>query len=184
MRDFIPAVQANQPIFSKAEMDFLINTLDPKTKLAGISEGKHKKTDTTIRKTSGAMLEINSFKDIYATVTAASMTINDSTYQYDLTDIEPLQFLSYQEGGHYDWHLDIGRGIHSNRKLSLIIPLNDPSEYEGGELLIKAGRKETAMPLKLGVPVFFPSMILHKVTPVTKGKRYVLVGWFRGPAFK
>lgn len=184
MKDFLPAIPANAPIFSQAEMDALISALSNKTKVTGVSTGSDKRTDESIRKTQGSHLDHNLFKDIYATVTSASMAINDATYRYDLTDIEPLQFLSYQDGGHYDWHLDIGRGAHSNRKLSLVIPLNDPSEYEGGELIVKAGRKDTVIPFKPGVPIYFPSMILHKVTPVTKGQRYVLVGWFRGPAFK
>jgi len=184
MKDFIPAFPANAAIFNQAQMDSLISALSKQTKSAGISAGGDKRTDKSIRKTEGSVIDPEIFKDIYTTVTAATMTINEATYQYDLQDIEPLQFLSYQEGGHYDWHLDIGKGVHSNRKLSIIIPLNDPSEYEGGELLVKAGRKETSIPLKPGVPIFFPSMILHKVTPVTSGKRYVLVGWFRGPAFR
>jgi PKHD-type hydroxylase len=30
----------------------------------------------------------------------------------------------------------------------------------------------------------FPSFVLHRVTPVTKGTRYSLVAWVSGPPFK
>jgi predicted 2-oxoglutarate/Fe(II)-dependent dioxygenase YbiX len=29
----------------------------------------------------------------------------------------------------------------------------------------------------------FPSMLPHRVNPVTKGKRRALVGWIKGPAW-
>ena len=34
-----------------------------------------------------------------------------------------------------------------------------------------------------GTIIVFPSMLLHKVTPVTKGIRHSLVQWFSGPDF-
>jgi predicted 2-oxoglutarate/Fe(II)-dependent dioxygenase YbiX len=32
--------------------------------------------------------------------------------------------------------------------------------------------------------VIFSSFLSHKVKPITKGKRYVVVGWFTGPPFR
>ena len=37
--------------------------------------------------------------------------------------------------------------------------------------------------LKKGAMILFPSFLLHKVSPVTKGTRNSLVGWVRGPNF-
>ena len=34
-----------------------------------------------------------------------------------------------------------------------------------------------------GTVIVFPSAILHRVTPVTKGARYSLVQWYNGPDF-
>ena len=31
---------------------------------------------------------------------------------------------------------------------------------------------------------YFPSYMLHEVTPLERGTRYALVGWVNGPAFK
>lgn len=71
-----------------------------------------------------------------------------------------------------------------NRKLSMVIQLSDPSEYEGGELLLHLGNNPTRIERKKGLAVFFPSYILHEVTPVTKGERYSLVAWVHGKPFK
>ena len=34
-----------------------------------------------------------------------------------------------------------------------------------------------------GTIIVFPSVLLHTVTPVTKGTRHSLVQWFSGPDF-
>ena len=64
--------------------------------------------------------------------------------------------------------------------LSFVLPLSDPESYEGGELVLKPSFQEKSIPLEQGKIIVFPSFILHKVTPVTSGTRYMLVGWLRG----
>ena len=64
------------------------------------------------------------------------------------------------------------------------IQLTDPSEYEGGELQLKSKNSITTVSKKKGTIIFFPSFMLHRVTPVTKGVRHSLVGWITGPPFK
>ena len=66
------------------------------------------------------------------------------------------------------------------RKLSFVIPLSPPEAYEGGELIVQTSPKEISVPLTQGKMILFPSFVLHKVTPVTKGERHMLVGWLRG----
>lgn len=91
-----------------------------------------------------------------------------------------LQLLQYNEGGHYDWHIDLGPYEAAYRKLSVVIQISDPEDYEGGEVLFKAGDKEHVLPKDQGLIAVFPSYILHKVNPVTKGTRYSLVAWVQG----
>jgi PKHD-type hydroxylase len=43
--------------------------------------------------------------------------------------------------------------------------------------------EDSYVKLGRGEIVIFPSFILHRVTPVTKGKRRVIVGWALGPNF-
>ena len=38
--------------------------------------------------------------------------------------------------------------------------------------------------IEKGMITFFPSWLIHDVTPVTQGTRYSLVGWVNGPNFK
>lgn len=106
---------------------------------------------------------------------------NMSVYDFDINGIyTDLQLLEYNEGGHYDWHMDIGPGEAAHRKLSVIIQLSSPDDYEGGEVLFKASEVERELPKDQGQIAIFPSYILHKVNPITKGKRYALVSWVLG----
>jgi PKHD-type hydroxylase len=86
--------------------------------------------------------------------------------------------------GHYDWHID--SGLETNtvpRKLSMALLLSDPSEFEGGELQIMRAGVPESVEQKRGRAWFFPSYLMHRVTPVTKGIRRSLVMWVGGPAF-
>lgn len=98
---------------------------------------------------------------------------------------EKLQFTEYFSGeqGHYDWHMDLGRK-HSRRKLSLVVQLTDPEEYEGGHLELRFGRSPLTIQKKKGHVTVFPSYALHRVTPVTSGRRQSLVVWMSGEPFR
>jgi PKHD-type hydroxylase len=94
--------------------------------------------------------------------------------------IDSIQYTEYYEGGgHYDWHADLGPGL-SNRKLSCVLQLSDPGEYEGGELQMNVGGSILSVPKELGLICFFPSFLLHRVTPLTSGVRTSLVTWLCG----
>jgi PKHD-type hydroxylase len=71
-----------------------------------------------------------------------------------------------------------------NRKLSFVLQLSDPNEYEGGELQFYFGGDPLVAKKQKGIITFFPSNSLHECTPVTFGERYVIVGWVHGPPFK
>ena len=123
---------------------------------------------------------------IYLRMTEAIKTINSQFFGYDLTEIQSLQFTSYdaKEKGFYGKHIDMMYKSTGTRKLSVTIQLSDPSDYEGGELLLHTAENPERPMKKQGMGVFFPGYTLHEVTPVTKGKRYSLVAWVLGPKFK
>jgi len=125
---------------------------------------------------------------IYSTITDSINSINDQFFNFNLTKIETFQFTKYREEdcSFYSKHTDpmIGQYLPENRKLSLVLQLSDPDEYEGGDLYLHTGKEPTVIEKKKGRMIFFPSYTLHEVTPVTKGTRYTLVGWVHGPAFK
>ena len=99
---------------------------------------------------------------------------------------EQVQFATYEEGMHYNWHIDtfLLSGQPLDRKVTVICLMNDPSEFEGGELQINVDGKILEAQLKKGSVIVFPSFLLHRVTPVTKGVRKTAVMWLNGPAFK
>ena len=74
--------------------------------------------------------------------------------------------------------------IPHNRKLSVVVQLSDPEEYEGGELKLHTSYDPIIIKKERGMIVSFPSYTLHEVAPVTKGERYSLVAWVHGPAFR
>lgn len=124
---------------------------------------------------------------IYQKLTDHIFNMNEQFFKFELEKIEKLQFTSYDsdENGAYDKHVDpLMWNMPHNRKLSVVIQLSDPSEYEGGELILYTNREGTKIEKKKGMSVFFPSYTLHECTPVTRGKRYSLVAWVHGPAFK
>lgn len=78
------------------------------------------------------------------------------------------------------------------RKLSVTINLNEPGEYEGGNLKFDFGHHredgeqfhECEEIRPQGSVIVFPSFLPHCVTPVTKGTRYSLVLWNLGRPFR
>ena len=94
---------------------------------------------------------------------------------------DSFQYTIYNGGekGHYDWHVDCGPQM-SNRKLSCVLQLTDPSEYTGGDLELNLGSYINKVEKGKGVLTFFPSFILHRVSPLESGKRRSLVTWLCG----
>ena len=124
---------------------------------------------------------------IYQRLADVVNNINQQFFQYDLTKLERLQFTYYssEEQGCYKQHVDpLCWQIPHNRKLSVVIQLSCPSEYEGGDLVLYNSHEGAKIEKKKGMSVFFPSYTLHECTPVTKGERYALVAWVHGPPFK
>lgn len=126
---------------------------------------------------------------IWDKIIFAIAEINRTYFHYELTGCyEPAQLSLYlgSEEGHYNWHIDDSENtIQVPRKLSMSLLLSEPSEFTGGELQIKVANDEPVnLPQAKGRAWFFPSYMLHRVTPVTKGVRRSLVLWVGGPPFK
>jgi PKHD-type hydroxylase len=96
---------------------------------------------------------------------------------------EPLHYVWYEPGGHFDWHTDLGEGPMSTRKISVSIQLSDDASYEGADLEF-CPHGVIAEFRGLGNAIAFPSYIAHRVLPVTSGSRHALVAWIHGPAFR
>lgn len=142
--------------------------------------------DDQLRKSSVVGLESNpETRWIFERMSMLVQQANQQRYHFDLRGIyEPLQLASYGEGDFFDWHLDFGVGASSVRKLSLSVQLSEPDEYEGGDLEFKINNKTVKAPRERGNVIIFPSFIMHRVSPITKGQRKSIVGWISGPPYR
>lgn len=61
--------------------------------------------------------------------------------------------------------------------VSTTVFLNDPDNYEGGELVIRTSFGDQQIKLPAGYAVVYPSSSLHHVAEVTDGERLVAVTW-------
>jgi len=122
---------------------------------------------------------------VYQRLTDIIMGLNENYFRFDLFGFtEGFQFTEYNApSGHYGKHVD-SMFNGTVRKLSFVLQLSDPKNYEGGELQIHIGANPDVMKKEQGTVVAFPSPTLHEVTPITKGRRYSLVGWITGKPFK
>lgn len=124
---------------------------------------------------------------LYKKIGAMAQRANEVMWNFSLVGMaESFQFGEYDadQKGHYDWHVDVGTGDLSRRKISIVVQLTDPEEYEGGELDLLVARQPYRIPKGKGNVCLFPSYILHRVSPVTKGKRHSLVLWVSGEPFR
>jgi PKHD-type hydroxylase len=112
---------------------------------------------------------------------------SNAEWNFLLNGLEKIQIARYGVEGHYDWHRDNAiRQTENVRKLSISILLNDPAEFEGGQLEIKDSNGDTLNNLlkNQGDIIVFPSYLEHRVSPVVLGTRYSAVTWATGPQFR
>lgn len=94
--------------------------------------------------------------------------------------IRPLLISRYEVGMSYGMHVDdamMGSNPKSRSDLSVTVFLNDPSGYDGGELVIGSAFGEQEVKLPAGAAVVYPSSTLHRVAEVTQGERLAAVTW-------
>lgn len=125
---------------------------------------------------------------LYDKLTGMAVEANEAMWGFDLIAApESIQYTEYEasEDGHYTWHQDIGNGMASRRKVSLTVQLSDDTEYEGGDLELWGGGEWIRQaPRGKGNVVVFPSYLMHRVKPITKGTRKSFVLWVGGQHYK
>jgi PKHD-type hydroxylase len=124
---------------------------------------------------------------LYDLLFPIALEANKQFYHFDIDIVtDPIHYVIYPEdGGHLDWHMDVGAFNVNRRKLAMTVQLSDPNEYEGGDLQIWGGGQEPlSVKRNKGDVTVFPTFLLHRVTPITRGQRKILVFWTGGRAFK
>jgi len=94
-------------------------------------------------------------------------------------------YARYTKGMEYGFHVDdpvMGsmQGSMQGRyrsDVSTTVFLNDKTDYDGGEIVIKTAIGEQQIKLNAGDALVYPSSSLHRVNKVTRGERLVAVTW-------
>src|SRR5271157_256923 len=106
----------------------------------------------------------------------------NSRYGFELFgETGQLQLTRYAKDQLYNWHMDLGAGAMSLRKISVVVELAAVG-YDGGGIEIFYG-EETGDRVVLGQgdALIFPSFIMHRALPVQSGTRWTLVSCLTGP---
>lgn len=136
---------------------------------------------------------------------------NRENFLYDVEafDGETLQYTNYGIGEFYNWHNDdsianlhkpaslhnhqygdiandfIAENCQRIRKLSIVLQLSDPEDYDGGQVQLMDENGGTYfLPKKRGSVIVFDSRTKHRVLKVRRGIRKSIVGWVVGPRWR
>ena len=74
--------------------------------------------------------------------------------------------------------------VAPSRKISFIINLSDPAEYEGGDISFLNIDSEPSVLNVQGSCIIFPSYMPYSISPVTTGTKKIIVGHVHGAIFK
>jgi PKHD-type hydroxylase len=136
-------------------------------------------------------LDIEKHEPLYKCMWKYALDANKFAYGFDIDNIETIQFSVYDSSykGKYDWHIDTFWTDDSlfHRNISMVMQLSDPSEYEGGQFEISGmdpTDEERELMNQKGSIITIPSVVGHRVTPVTKGRRLSLIAWVEGVKFR
>mgnify|MGYP003643641141 FL=1 len=177
-------VETTGPIFTPKLCQEIIDL----SKTLEKEKGKINNSDfelSTIRKSTINWIPFDKMQLVYDDINSFIQKTNRNHFGFNDVEItEMAQVSEYSKGDFYDWHTDTSIDMDREpavRKLSMTLLLNNPNEFEGGDLQI-AGK--VIHPIKQGHATIFASFLQHRVTSVTKGIRKSLVMWFGGEPFK
>tara|TARA_R100000541_G_scaffold25015_2_gene34635 strand:+ start:1426 stop:2022 length:597 start_codon:yes stop_codon:yes gene_type:complete len=182
-------ISTNKPLFTPDQCRQIIESgrsQKPQAAKIGMENNLGGGTDTKKRVTTISWIPFKQMSHMYIDLNNFIQTANENHFGFgDIRITEQAQFTEYPVGGFYDWHIDCDTNMAHEppvRKISMTLLLNDPSEFEGGNLELMAPGKTTV--LKQGQAICFASFLNHRVQPVTRGVRQSLVVWFGGKPFR
>lgn len=127
-------------------------------------------------------------------------TVANEKWMLDVSHVDQMEILDYfRPNDQYKWHRDSAIIDPSQqnrcRKLSIIVQLSHPDEYEGCDLEISNEGVEVEGDTNIldevkdelrirGTVIVFPSFQKHRITPLISGRRKSLVAWMTGPLWR
>ena len=169
---------------SDVEIDRLIAENAPLLQEGKLGAGA---THVDVRRSQVAFLGMeDKHRWLYERIWLAAKECNRLFFCVDIQSVEAnIQLARYDQSdqGFYNWHTDFG-GVRPLRKISISIQLSGPEDYDGGELELMFGTEPQVGDKTKGTFIAFPSFMLHRVAPVTRGTRWSLVAWILGPRWR
>jgi PKHD-type hydroxylase len=182
--------------FTEQELDSMCNYFSSHEVHTATIMNKETPVNENIRRSKVRFFERNEYSfPIFDRMNGVIEELNDRFYNFNLNGYDQLQYTEYHdyESGTYNFHMDTNFSNRENdngietRKLSLVMCLNRPGvDFEGGQFYMNVGSEAQAfeIEMKRGRIILFPSFLIHRVAPVTKGVRKSLVAWILGPKFR
>ena len=187
-------VTTAEPVLTPQQCDELvrIGQSEPKIKATIGINNKNTKLDERYRKSIISWIPFAKAVPIYQVIRQWMEVTNNNYFGFDTVQLsEQGQYAEYSKDGFYNWHMDSNTemaAMPTVRKISMTLLLNDPKDFEGGELELFCGEtldsEKNKFKIKQGYAVFFASFLLHRVMPVIKGNRKSLVMWFGGSSLR
>ncbi len=131
-----------EPILTPQQCQELIRLgqAEPQSDGAIMVAGHPDKKDYTARKSEISWIPFDKAPKIYSDLLGWMQLVNRNHFGFEGMEMhEAGQYSEYSKGDFYKWHIDIGVNatpMPPVRKISLSLLLNDPKEFEGGELEI------------------------------------------------
>lgn len=112
------------------------------------------------------------------------VSLYNSRYRFELSsEMGQAQLTRYRPGQLYEWHMDLGAGQLSLRKITAVVELTPKSSTVGGGIEVFYGQPTgNKVDLDAGDMVVFPSFVMHRASMVCSGTRWSLVLWLNGAA--
>ena len=155
---------------------------------ATVGFDKGSRSDEAYRSSTVRWFDPHREKDIVQRLMQFVEASNRTNFGVEIVAPYELQFTEYHgtRQGKYDWHQDVWLESPRpfDRKLSVVVQLSEPDDYEGGGFEFFCVQQPGATFAPRGSMLIFPSFLQHRVLPVTRGVRRSLVTWVEGPRWR
>jgi len=111
-------------------------------------------------------------------------TANRMSFGFDIQAVSDMNYLVHKKGKDWSTDLEWYSEYYYDKKLSLIVQMSKPDEYEGGDFELENVKLNFPELRERGTMIVFPSFMKYRITEVTKGVRKTYRSWMEGPRWR